>query len=206
MANHNKKKGQRKNNKKNKISLLSSTAAAAAAAAAAVDDSSTSGSSYYDHKNGDNDINNNNINNNNNNNNNNTRNNVSNNMSWTDPSLLRFQIGTKVECNTSKGWSLGEIIKLNYKESDWDHYVPYQIRLIDNNNNNNNNNSSSSNSSKNIEYDDERRIYAPMDCNYVIRESTLLPQWQRRRNRPCQQQIFKNDLSSSSSSSYVAIH
>jgi hypothetical protein len=205
MANHNKKKGQRKNNKKNKISLLSSTAAAAAAAAAAVDDSSTSGSSYYDHKNGDNDINNNNINNNNNNNNNNnTRNNVSNNMSWTDPSLLRFQIGTKVECNTSKGWSLGEIIKLNYKESDWDHYVPYQIRLIDNNNNNNN--SSSSNSSKNIEYDDERRIYAPMDCNYVIRESTLLPQWQRRRNRPCQQQIFKNDLSSSSSSSYVAIH
>jgi hypothetical protein len=188
MANHNKKKGQRKNNKKNKISLLSSTAAAAAAAAAAVDDSSTSGSSYYDHKNGDNDINNNNINNNNNNNNNNnTRNNVSNNMSWTDPSLLRFQIGTKVECNTSKGWSLGEIIKLNYKESDWDHYVPYQIRLIDNYYYSNSNE---------IYGNDERRIYAPMDCDYTIRKSALLPQWQRRRKRPCQQQIFKNDLSS----------
>ena len=170
MANHSKKKGQRKNNKKKKTSPSSLTTS--------VDDGSK-GFSYYDDTNGDNDNANATTGNNNSHNHKHTRTrNVNDdNMSWTDPSLLRFQVGTKVECNTSKGWSLGEIIQLNYKESDWDHYVPYQIRLIDSSNN-----------------DERRIIYAPMDCNYTIRKSTLLPQWQRRRKRPCQQQIFKIDM------------
>ncbi|OEU12551.1 hypothetical protein FRACYDRAFT_243803 [Fragilariopsis cylindrus CCMP1102] len=149
MANHSKKKSQRKNNKKKKTSPSSLTTS--------VDDSSNSGSSYYydDTNNGDNDTADATITGNNKSHNQkHTRNvNDNDNISWTtDPSLLRFQVGgTKVECNTS---NKGLVIIGNYNNS---------------------------NSHGNNEYynNDKRFIYAPMDCHYVIRKSTLLPQWQR---------------------------
>jgi len=223
------KKIQRKNNKKKKKKNSSSSALTSSSNLShsiSRDDTSNHSS---DTSNSDNDVmlstvnsnsNTNNSNNNNNNSNNSNTIHTTNDMSWTDPSLLRFRVGTKVECNTSKGWLLGEIIKVNYKEDDWDYYVPYQIELqnVDTTTNTNNNNNSNtrhrnnhrrrginSNNNKNNHrygHDDHRRIYAPEDCDYVIRESLLLPDWQRRRKRPCQQQIFtsKNDSNNNNNS------
>ena len=110
--------------------------------------------------------------------------------SWSDPALLRFRIGTKVECNTKHGWLLGEVIKINYREDDWDHYVPYQIELCDN---------------KYKWGGLGACIYAPEDHDHVIRESSFslsgharTTHWQRRRKKPCQQQIFQTTTDRSS--------
>jgi len=109
---------------------------------------------------------------------------------WSDPALLRFRIGTKVECNTKHGWLLGEVIKINYREDDWDHYVPYQIELCDN---------------KYKWGGLGACIYAPEDHDHVIRESSFslsgharTTHWQRRRKKPCQQQIFQTTTDRSS--------
>ena len=52
-------------------------------------------------------------------------------LGWTEPSVLRFSVGQTVAFSFHKGWQLGTITQLNYTESGWDHYVPYQIRFDD---------------------------------------------------------------------------
>lgn len=45
---------------------------------------------------------------------------------------FRFPVGTNVMCNLgTKGWKLGKIIELNYREENWpsEKYAPYQVML-----------------------------------------------------------------------------
>lgn len=52
-------------------------------------------------------------------------------LGWIEPSVLRFSVGQTVAFSYHKGWQLGTIVQLNYTESRWDHYVPYQIHFDD---------------------------------------------------------------------------
>jgi len=71
-------------------------------------------------------------------------------------SRLRYAIGQTVECKTGPletDWEVGVITQLNYKEQEWEHSAPYQVRLFDDNN-----------------QVGSRYIFAPEDSEYVIRE------------------------------------
>merc|ERR1712127_274902 len=64
---------------------------------------------------------------------------------------LRFNIGDRVQCNTSDGWSDGTVVDWYYQETDWlpENVAPYQVEL-----------------------DKEKRlIFAPSDDNRVIRKT-----------------------------------
>ena len=43
----------------------------------------------------------------------------------------RFDVGTKVMCNTAHGWSAGKIVALNFREDHWPpgNVAPYQVQL-----------------------------------------------------------------------------
>mmetsp|Transcript_2137 Transcript_2137/g.2468 ORF Transcript_2137/g.2468 Transcript_2137/m.2468 type:complete len:114 (-) Transcript_2137:22-363(-) len=74
----------------------------------------------------------------------------------TDGVELRFPLGTRVQCRTGQGedgWSSGTVIKHWYREQKWpaERFAPYQIQL-----------------------DDNRRIFAPLDDDRVIRKPTGL--------------------------------
>eukprot|EP00751_Fragilariopsis_kerguelensis_P045058 CAMPEP_0170991426 /NCGR_PEP_ID=MMETSP0736-20130129/9108_1 /TAXON_ID=186038 /ORGANISM="Fragilariopsis kerguelensis, Strain L26-C5" /LENGTH=298 /DNA_ID=CAMNT_0011416625 /DNA_START=65 /DNA_END=957 /DNA_ORIENTATION=- len=71
-------------------------------------------------------------------------------------SRLRYAIGQTVECKTGPletDWEVGVITQLNYKEQEWEHSAPYQVRLLDDNN-----------------QVGSRYIFAPEDSEYIIRE------------------------------------
>lgn len=44
---------------------------------------------------------------------------------------LRFSVGTRVQCRTGKGWSDGSIVRLWYRQDNFEpgYYAPYQIKL-----------------------------------------------------------------------------
>ncbi|GMH59755.1 hypothetical protein TrRE_jg4551 [Triparma retinervis] len=70
-----------------------------------------------------------------------------------DPSSLRFQVGSKVQCRVGAdpvtGWGNGEVVQVLYRENNWPpgQVAPYKIKL-----------------------DDGRSIFAPQDTQEVIRE------------------------------------
>jgi len=71
-------------------------------------------------------------------------------------SRLRYAIGQTVECKTGPletDWEVGVITQLNYKEQEWEHSAPYQVRLLEDNN-----------------QVGSRYVFAPEDSEYVIRE------------------------------------
>eukprot|EP00468_Gymnochlora_sp_CCMP2014_P009741 CAMPEP_0167762442 /NCGR_PEP_ID=MMETSP0110_2-20121227/12769_1 /TAXON_ID=629695 /ORGANISM="Gymnochlora sp., Strain CCMP2014" /LENGTH=586 /DNA_ID=CAMNT_0007649315 /DNA_START=55 /DNA_END=1815 /DNA_ORIENTATION=- len=41
----------------------------------------------------------------------------------------RYTVGTSVKCHTGRGWQLGVIVRIDYKEPGWSKVVPYQVRL-----------------------------------------------------------------------------
>jgi thioredoxin reductase len=63
---------------------------------------------------------------------------------------LRFDVGTRVECNTGReyGWDKGTVVGLFHSEADWPagEVVPYQVRL-----------------------DDDTLIYTPVDADACVR-------------------------------------
>ena len=72
-----------------------------------------------------------------------------------NPSSLRFEIGTRVECQTGEAWAPGVIVGRYYREPDWPEgqVAPYQIQM-----------------------DNGALIYAPVDSDECIRaESTQEP-------------------------------
>tara|TARA_Y100000746_G_scaffold179769_1_gene157597 strand:- start:2418 stop:2891 length:474 start_codon:yes stop_codon:yes gene_type:complete len=63
--------------------------------------------------------------------------------------VLRFTIGTKVECLVGDEWKNGKIIDLGYRD-EFGHHAPYQIEL-----------------------NDGSLVYAPIDDDKVIRLSRI---------------------------------
>jgi len=49
------------------------------------------------------------------------------------PGALRFQVGSRVECRTNRGWQPGQVVAIHYSEPGWPpgETAPYQIRCAD---------------------------------------------------------------------------
>ena len=71
--------------------------------------------------------------------------------------MLRYIVGQTVECKTGpQEWSVGVITQLNYKEPEWEHSAPYQIRIDGTDND--------------VGVGQSRYIFAPEDSENVIRD------------------------------------
>lgn len=71
--------------------------------------------------------------------------------------MLRYTVGQTVECKTGpQEWSVGVITQLNYKEPEWEHSAPYQIRIDGTDND--------------VGVGQSRYIFAPEDSENVIRD------------------------------------
>lgn len=79
-------------------------------------------------------------------------------------SVLRFEVGDRVECKTNLGWRDGRIIKLHYQEERFDpnFIAPYQVILVD------------KCTCLGICSCEDRFIYAPADKDYCIRSLTSI--------------------------------